>query len=93
MSNRIGKFLPERAPEDQYGANPISKLPAATLETGNYWPRSELSVASDRSVPPVTGLNATCKVTVLFAGIRLMSDGRTQPRFAKSARVRNKKAE
>ena len=60
MSDRIGKFLPERAPEDHYGANPISKLPAATLETGNYWPRSALSVASDRSVPPVTPWRVEC---------------------------------
>ena len=58
MSDRIVKFLPERAPEDQYEANPISKLPAATLETRNYWPRSELSVASDRSVPPVTPISS-----------------------------------
>ena len=33
FSDRIGKFLTKRAREDQYGTNPISKLPTATPET------------------------------------------------------------
>jgi hypothetical protein len=36
------------------GRQQARKLPTVKWKTGNYWPRSELSIASDRSVPPVT---------------------------------------
>jgi hypothetical protein len=36
------------------GSKSYRQVSRAALKTGNYWPWSELSVASDRSVPPVT---------------------------------------